>query len=96
MDIEIEEWKADTHVPGTLPQIMASSGWHGNGYLVAQVPDCCEEERMIRNQHLLSAAMDLYAVCEKLCDHLDGCSHGYPDELWDEAQAALSKARGES
>ena len=30
-------------------------------------------------------------LVERLRDHLDGCSHGYPDELWDDANAFLDR-----
>ena len=34
----------------------------------------------------------LLAVATRLWDHLDGCSHGYPDGLWEDGEAAIHRA----
>lgn len=49
----------------------------------------CEEQRE-ENRHLREQRDALLAACKSLFDHLDGCSHGYSDELWDQAEAAIA------
>lgn len=34
----------------------------------------------------------LLKACKKALDHLDGCSHGYPDELWETLKNAIEQA----
>lgn len=42
-------------------------------------------------RHLpIGAVARLLAVARRGYNHLDGCSHGYPDELWDEYEAVLA------
>lgn len=43
---------------------------------------------------LAAAAPELLEACKAALDHLDGCSHGYPDELWDQLETAITKAEG--
>ena len=43
---------------------------------------------------LAEAAPALLEACKEAASHLDGCSHGYPDELWEQLEEAIANAEG--
>lgn len=57
----------------------------GNGY---------RRERADLIVRAVNSHEELLDVIKQLKNHLDGCSHGYPDSLWDDAEKVIAKAEG--
>ena len=79
----------------TLEELADEMMSHGHALQLAYDKDFKNIKDGVNIDTLTAERDELREIVGKCRDHLDGCSHGYSDELWDSVNEAAERARGE-